>query len=244
MSTYSIKKPIPSCRVDKELILGLDKYLRQKASDLAGVREGVWQSFTVVMRDTDDGREEFASAEQLPLSPMPNNIESIEIDAKGVASGVTLYHLVVRFSSGSQLPMLPASRYEVSITGDTAREIAAGIVGEIARTIDRYRLKRFFKKPTLNGMFAYWMVGLVFMSAAWIVATAHFHLVGVFLLIAGAAIFNISFVLEKQLPHCYFHTQDNKERESRLSGWVYALISAIVGALLGAVVTLCYDLVK
>jgi hypothetical protein len=244
MATFSIRKPIGPCRVDKGLILELESYIQQKSSDLAGVRQGMHKYYRVAMRHKDNGKLDVHSANELPLSPMPGDIESIEMSSFGLANATTLYEMRVYFSVAMQSPYHAPSRYEISITSDNAKELVYGIEGELTHIIGRYRLKRFIRKPTLQGMFSFWGAGFILLFAQWLAGIYLFSYASLFLLVSGVLVIASGFLLDGLLPHCFFDTLDNKEREGRIQGWLYAWLSAVAGTLLAAVCTFCYDFAK
>jgi hypothetical protein len=232
MATSTIVKPISSCNVDKGLLGELEGIVLQKATDLEGGALGQsHRYYQVELSDRNRGSLRVNGVDELPLSPMPNDIQSISIwafcndDARG-----QLYSIKIVFSAQGNI--VPLSQYEISVTGDTARELAIGIEGMIRSAIERRAYAGIIRNPSnATVLFSILATGIVLQVIGIGLLSLHFTIAcGLFT--ASILVYLMLWALTR-LPHCIFDNQENKDRFDRLKWFIRALLCFVIFTVIG-----------
>jgi hypothetical protein len=134
MGVYTLTKPIPACRVPKELLTRLENYILQRASDFN--TEKVHYKVTI---SDSSGNLQVNRVEEIHF-PVLDDTESIQLSLGNPYT--TNLGISISFSI-SPPEWLGKSKLEVHYQGESARETAQGIAAEIIRHI------RAFSHPTI-----------------------------------------------------------------------------------------------
>jgi hypothetical protein len=126
MPKYSVEKQIPSCHVDKNLLIGIENYFKKIAEEYK------MSGFIIKILDSN-GTEELPNIENFNSDYFPNDVRNISIN-----SGNYNAKLSIIFDRKKE-----KSKLEISIMGDQAREKASSISAEIMRMLDDYKTKNY-----------------------------------------------------------------------------------------------------
>ena len=123
---YSVEKQIPSCHVDKNLLIRLEEYIKKIGQDKG------YSGFTIKLIDSN-GTEELPSMENFTSEYFPNDIRKISISCGNYQPKMSM-----NFDRKKD-----RSTLELSIIGDQARENASRISAEITRILEDYKTRNY-----------------------------------------------------------------------------------------------------
>lgn len=136
MSDYTKKWTIPPCYVQKALLIELENYILQKASDLSG-SEDFSSSYRVALEDKNtsvqsEGKLEVKRIEECRF-PLPLETESIRIGLPGWVKTMRFELFFCR-----EAPYLSGPQLEIRYEGASAREVVNGMAQEVLEMVRRY----------------------------------------------------------------------------------------------------------
>ena len=145
MSSYSIRKPIPSCFVDKSTLAEIEKYIIQKGAEKYGLEiDDVKKKYKFTISDKY-GEETFKSVNNFHRQQFPNDTKRLNLCLKIYSD--TFLHICLDIGSDSY-----SSKIHLELDGENSRESATGILNEIERHLS--------ENKNINSIFHGWLGGL------------------------------------------------------------------------------------
>lgn len=229
MSIYTSTRTLPSCKVERELLVELEKYIRQKMETLYANNPKAKPSvlsYKVIINDSA-GSETLFSIEDYTGQYFPNDIQTIHLRCRASQHDMSLS---VKFGL-----VRDATEVEMSYTGDSAREIVTGVCEEIIKRTKVYETNNYIFQ--LGTVYAFIPLLLFIMSATLLSAmppepieyrkTIETILVVPMLLSLGW------FLLIFFKPYSTFHTRQNERRERRLNWILLGFLGFILFTVIG-----------
>lgn len=229
--SYNLTKQLPSCAVERRLLLELESYVQRKIAEHAppfeGVNSIVDNSFTIADKV---GIEILKSVEEYQRSYFPDDTKIISIEARSI--GKNSLSIEIQFT-----PSKSNSEVRVRFSGNSAREVATGIAAEILSIMESYKTLNYLFHYLYGlplGILVYTMiyVGMIYagLRPSRLDALSYF-LVSIMSGVAGAVI-GITFN-EKFKPYSTFETRRNERRKKQFSWIVLGVLGFILFTVIG-----------
>ncbi len=227
-SSYSLSKTLPSCNVDKILLEELEQYIQQKVQNLADPDNKDEVSYELHIKDSI-GLEQFNSINEYNKTYFPNDTEGITIGCRSLYTKNNHQVIKIRFATRKF-----ASEINVSLVGNSAREIALSLSDEILRIIEPYKTKNYLFNPNgIHGLavFAVTCLCASFLSGNELLSEPYKKFAQAVVFVAMICGFSW-FILLFFKPYCTFKTALNEKRETKVK-WI---VTGIIGFILFTVV--------
>lgn len=229
--SYNLTKQLPSCTVERKLLLELESYIQRKIAELAppfeGIRSGLGKSFTV---SDKFGVETLKSVEEYQRSYFPDDTRRISIEARSF--GKNTLSIEIKFS-----PNKVTSELSIRFDGTSSREVATGIAAEILSIMESYETSNHwfhyvYGIPTGIFLYAVLYVSALFAGYKPSRQDVLTHLlvnviIGTVLMAIGIS-FN-----EKFRPYCTFETRRNEKRKKQFNWIVLGVLGFILFTVIG-----------
>lgn len=215
MSIYTATRTLPSCKVERELLVELEEYIRQKMETLYANNPKAIPSvisYKVIINDSV-GSETLFSIKDYNAQYFPNDIRAIHLKSETSRHNMSL---VVKFGLIKDL-----TQVEMSYEGDSAREIVTGVCEEIIKRIKVYETNNYIFQSSS----AFTVIPALFFPVSLALIAQILDFPGRIPKIVqpiATALLLISigwFIVMSFKPYSTFKTRRNEIRERRLS-WV------------------------
>jgi hypothetical protein len=215
---------IPACHVRRDLLLQLEKYLLQSATDIEGLTaDRRMRFYSINLTDANGADTTFRGMEELPLTNMPNNLRTIKIWLRNSEH----YDFDLTFSTSPPI-FKSGSCYDLMVDSPTAVETVAGMRRQIDALIDRFRYHGLVRRPGLPIEGAMLLVAALAFSFAFAFVTGDKQTGGVFLLVF-LGLWMLLFHFLSNFPHCIFDSEANRTRLDRTTRVVWIIGGFLIG---------------
>lgn len=229
MPTYTSTRTLPSCKVERELLVELEEYIRQKMETLyANNKDAIPSviSYKVIINDSV-GSETLFSIKEYNAQYFPNDIQAIHLKSNASRHNMSL---AVKFGL-----VKGATEVEMSYTGDSAREIVTGICEEIIKRTKVYETNNHLFQ--LSSLLLFIPILLFSVSLALVIGSLEhpevYHKAVQSVSVAVLALSVGWFVLTFFKPYATFHTRRNEKLERRLNWILLTFLGFILVTVIG-----------
>jgi len=232
MSTYFISKQLPACFVELGLLLELETYIKHKIEELTSPEDKYSrQSYRAIVSD-GDGFETLDGIEDYQRSYFPNGTNRIVL--KGDFIGNASLEITITFSLYRE-----QSEFDISYTGNSAREVAIGISEEIKHRLKSYKTSNSLFHPFVYSNEVLPILSVICVVLYWLINYPYRYLMAIPFIPIQVWIY-MSFLK----PYSTFKTRRNETRGSALKWTVLTLLGALLSAGLLALITISLESLK
>src|ERR1051325_336428 len=222
---YSLSHNLPSCRVDKDLLIDLEKYLLSKI-DIATKDSGAIGEYHLKLKESG-GTETIPTIQNYEAQYFPDDMKGISMEAGVPLASPPALNIKLQFHVTS-----PQSQLEITTYIDPPRETALSIAGEIERRLKPYQTKnylfdrysKYFLISTMSFSFA--LVGIG--QTAFIAPTKTLY---ISVPMAGVTLCWAILMFLK--PYTTFRTRLNERRDYYINWLVGGTIAFILFTVIG-----------
>jgi len=231
LSEYSLKKPLPSCTVDKTLLQELEDYLHKKVSEAIPPTEDEkasglsMRNYHLTIEDSF-GEETIKSAIDIDRSYFPDDTKAIRLEYRARNKDNRI-DIKITFSASSVLPEF--SELKITFQGASSREFVTGLAHQIIHRLEPYKTNsRYFSITLGKFLFAAFLFAISLVGISY--GLEHSTSLAKFFLTSSVSflILVIAWVILLFLkPYSKFNTRRNEQFDKWIN-WVFAGVLAFI----------------
>lgn len=233
--SYHLTKTLPSCFIERKLLIELEHYLKRKISEHSPVEEGQDDvPYGIIIKDSL-GQERLRSIEDFQRTYFPDDTELIRMRARGIRA--TSLEIITTFGFTKYETKIEIQSYDKS-----AREITTGIAAEVASILNSYKTTNHWIHSS-SWFEVFFGTGAIITSAFLIASSIlvaiqawslPFNFVNTLLLLITAEFFFCMFFLLKRFkPYSTFETRQNERRIKQLNWILLGFLGFILFTVVG-----------
>ncbi len=223
---YSLTKIIPSCLIERKLLLDLENYIQRKTADSSSSEDfPTRRTYKFAVVDSS-GMETLNSVGEFQRNYFPD--DTLRIKLEGTRRGNESLNIEITFAIIKDL-----SKLEIQYDGASAREVTAGIASEVFSILGSYETsnKWWHLFPgTITMLLIGALLTIVFsidkelLAKIPAVASITLGAVGVLIMLQ---------IIPAMLPYSTFETRKNEKRKKRISWIVLGVLGFILFTVMG-----------
>lgn len=223
--SYSFTKRLPSCFIERKLLLELEDYVQRKATDFVSSDDSICRyEFTII---DSSGSEILKSVEDYKRTFFPDDIERIKIMYSSRLKG----GLSIEISFGT---IKEFTKAEIWFDGNSAREVAIGISSEIVSILESYKTSSHWFH-LYNGVPIALILNTVLYAI--LIALPGLNLTPVsliYLFLLGIFSGTMTFIFIAYFkPYSTFETRRNERRKKHSTGYCLGVFGFILFTVIG-----------
>jgi hypothetical protein len=219
---YKTERNLPSCQVDKKLLMDLERYLHRKISYLEEITSEKEWKYSIEIGDTY-GKENLSSIEQFNLTYFPEDVTRIAISVHTyLRSEILIWFSLYRSTS----------TLEISLNSENSRQNVEGIAAEILQIMSTYKTSNsFFHPPKWAESILISLFSFLFLGALLLFFINQYQIS--LILISMFFMLGIYFVFQRIKPYNIFDTKKNQRREKWSNWLIFSVLEFIIFAIFG-----------
>jgi hypothetical protein len=232
--SYSLTKTLPSCFIERKLVVELENYLRRKASEHAVLEEGQDNVFYEIIIKDSLGQERLTSIEDFQKAYFPDDTKLIRMKA-----GDLNYTIEIEITLGLGKS---ETDIEIGFKGKSAREITTGIAAEITSILKSYKTSNYWIHssdwfaiiPGVGVIMAFVALCTTILGLIAISEPPPFNSLNALLLITTFGLFFSTFlILRRMKPYSVFETRLNERRQRQVNWLLLGFLGYILFTVIG-----------
>ncbi|MDQ1591708.1 MAG: hypothetical protein QOG71_2335 [Pyrinomonadaceae bacterium] len=226
--SYLLTKKLPSCFIERKLLLELEQYIGRKLSEFIPPKNDILikkYDFTVF---DSSGVEVLKSVEDFHRTYFPDDTQLLKIRGSAWKNSESNLDIRIEFGLTNN-----ATNLQISYEGNSAREVATGISAEVISILNSYKTNNYLFQwfgAVLSGFLTAIIIHLL--AFALRIHFAYYPIiVGGFAAVCGGLLG--MFFVTKYKPYSTFETRLNEKRKKQLSWIVLGFIGFILFTVVG-----------
>jgi hypothetical protein len=224
--SYSLTKLLPSCTVERKLLLELEEYVRRKTAEFARLDDPLTKQHYQFIVVDGSGAETLKSVEDYKRAYFPDDTARMKLEAACKGKDSISIGIILAVEK-------PLSQLEIQYDGNSAREVATGIASEINSIMESYKNshKWFHLFPgTITILLLFAILAITFSIDKSILA----NVPAVGSVILGAVtVLVVLHVLPLLVPYSTFETRRNERRKKQINWILLGALGFILFTVIG-----------